>query len=267
MRYTFYYLLSVLGELPGDAEKRLRGYLRVGNLHYQFTSYEQSLATAISQQFSEIIDDNPENFKTRSAKRLDGNNSVVPEGQRMKVDLVKISREGRTWNDVSIIKRSDLHSRKGILALKSKRKIPRINKNPRKKNLLIINTGHWSLRYRTLISHLMDLHKVAFSLKKIISKYKENTRVIFFTSVPFNFFEAQSNSFAVMAANFYLSQRLFKNTSVEIFDQFSLIYPLLNHQVCHSHYLCLNITGSQHKMYGSVGKQVVNYFLKSMLHC
>ena len=102
MRYNFYYILSLLGKLPAGVKMKLRSYIKVDNLHYEFTSYETNLTAILCQRFPNTVE------------------------TKLKQTQENITKHKRKYN-----------------------------------NLLIINTGHWSLKYRTLLDHLIDMHKVA----------------------------------------------------------------------------------------------------------
>ena len=283
MRYNFYYVLNLLDKLPADIKMKLRSYIKVDNLHYEFTSYETNLTEILCQRF-------PNTVKTKlkqTQERITKHRSRSNKSRNMEIDIqsqdnfngtklapgsrrqnnMKNIVERDIWNNVSIAQRPEFPNRERNSNL-LKRMTRKREKHFGKKNLLIINTGHWSLKYRTLLDHLIDMNTVAEAVKRLkSSNIGKNSRIIWFTSVPFNFYDAQSNNFAAMAANHYITKHLFEDTDIEIFDQFSLIYTRLEHQVCHTHYLCLENKKGVPKVYGSVGQENINYFLEDMLNC
>ena len=223
MRYNFYYILSLLGKLPADVQMKLRSYIKVDNLHYEFTSYETNLTAILCQRFPDTVETNLKQTQESVTKHQSKYNNST---RNMKMDI----QNQDNFNGAKVVPECQ-NCNENI----KERKIPnfaikRKMKHFRKKNLLIINTGHWSLKYRTLLDHLIDMHKVAEAVKRLgNSKIGKNSRITWLTPVPFNFYDAQSNNFAAMAANQYFSKHLFEDTNIEIFDQFSLIYPRLEH--------------------------------------
>ena len=83
----------------------------------------------------------------------------MPESQNSKEN----TKERKIRKYVSFVQKLNLRN-----TARNKRKTrKRKKKHFGKRNLLIINTGHWSLKYRTLLDHLIDMHKVAEAVKRL----------------------------------------------------------------------------------------------------
>ena len=84
MRYNFYYILNLLGKLPGDVKMKLRNYIKVDNLHYEFAPYETNLTAILCQRFPNTVETKLKQTRASVTKHQSKYNNST---RNMKMDI------------------------------------------------------------------------------------------------------------------------------------------------------------------------------------
>ncbi len=238
LRYTYFYLLELLGKLPHNARRKLRDNMRRDQLHFQWAAYEENLTDLIQGKLQE--------------------SDSVRYQYSFNISELWFNSNGSITNGTVPYRGAAEHVHGDD---KSKWRRELSDSPPAKDHLLILNSGWWPLKENSFVEHLLNLS----NLEQTLVKFKgteagRRTRILWMTSLPV--VQGFTNDFAVIAANQFAKRIL---QQIEIFDQFSLIYPRKHSVVCAQHYLCLRKYAPVTT--GTSGMDMISYFFREKLCC